>query len=315
MTSSGIHASQISTFPARPLAQGPGRGMAGRVSRILLCDSESQSRRAIRVVLRRAGFEVDATERAAEALDRSAIRLPAAAIVECLLPDGDGVEVCRRLREWSSMPVLMLSSVSDEEQQVRAFDAGADDYLTKPFGPQELVARLRAKLRRAEGLQEEPAVRIGGLEVDLAAHAVRRDGYVIHLTPIEFQLLSVLVRNRGRMITHDTLIKQVWGLAHIDAKQTLRCHIANLRRKLEPEFGACLIRTEPRVGYRFADTRHEHPEQRSSAIELSGCQMPQSRFTVSTTHGAGVWVRQDSRYSSDTTRPVRRDPNALQTRR
>jgi two-component system KDP operon response regulator KdpE len=293
MMSSGTLAPPTSSFPAGPLPQVPGRGMLGPINRILLCDGEAQSLRALRIVLHRAGFEVDTTERAADALDWSAIRLPAAAIVECLLPDGDGVEVCRRLREWSSMPVLMLSSVSDEAQQVRAFDAGADDYLTKPVGPEELVARLRAKLRRAEGLHEEPAVRSRGLEVDLAARAVRRDGAAIHLTPTEFKLLSVLVRNRGRMITHDTLLKQVWGAAHADAKQTLRRHIANLRRKIEPECGTCVIRTEPRVGYRFADTYHEHPGQRSSAIGLSGRQMLQPRFKVSTTHGAVVWVRQE----------------------
>jgi two-component system, OmpR family, KDP operon response regulator KdpE len=304
--------SQTSSLRAGPLAHVPGRRVVSRGSRILICDSESQSLHALRVVLRRAGFEVDATERAAEALDHSAIRVPAAAIVDCLLPDGDGVEVCRRLREWNSMPVLMLSAVSDEEQQVRAFDAGADDYLTKPFRPQELVARLRARLRRAEGLEEEPTVRIGGLEVDLAAHAVRRDGYVIHLTPTEFKLLSVLVRNRGRMMTHDTLLKQVWGPAYVDAKQTLRGHIANLRRKIEPEYGACLIRTAPHVGYRFAETHHQHPGEQPSAIELSGCQVRQPRFVVSTTQGAGLWVRQDSRYSSDTTLPVQRDPSASQ---
>jgi two-component system KDP operon response regulator KdpE len=118
----------------RPLAQVPARRTVGRGSRILLCDSESQSLHALRVVLRRAGFEVDATEGAAEALDRSAVRVPAAAFVECLLPDGSGIEVCRRLREWSAMPVLMLSSVSDEEQLLHAFEAGADDYLTKRSG-------------------------------------------------------------------------------------------------------------------------------------------------------------------------------------
>jgi two-component system, OmpR family, KDP operon response regulator KdpE len=266
-------ASHTSNFPAPPLAQVPERPVVSGRSRVLLCDSESQTLHALRVVLCRAGFEVDATERAADALDRSAIRLPAAAIVECLLPDGDGLEVCRRLREWSSMPVLMLSAVSDEEQQVRAFNAGADDYLTKPFRPEELVARLRAKLRRAElrraeGLHEERAVRIGGLEVDLAAHAVRRDGCVIHLTPMEFKLLSVLVRNRGRLITHDSLLKQIWGPAYVDAKQTLRAHIANLRRKIEPEYGACLIRTEPRVGYRFADTQPPVPRDPSASQTL-----------------------------------------------
>jgi two-component system, OmpR family, KDP operon response regulator KdpE len=269
MMSSESLASQTSSFRARALTQVPGRLMTGRGSRILLCDSESQSLQALRTVLCRAGFEVDATETAAEALGRSAIRLPAAAIVEYLLPDGDGVEVCRRLREWSSMPVLMLSAVSNEAQQVRAFDAGADDYLTKPFGPEELVARLRAKLRRAEGHQEEPSVRMGGLEVDLAGHAVRRDGHVIALTPTEVKLLSVLVRNRGRTITHDTLLERVWGPAYVDAKQTLRVHIANLRRKIAPEYGACVIRTEPGVGYRFTSAHQAHPGQRPSVVELS----------------------------------------------
>jgi two-component system, OmpR family, KDP operon response regulator KdpE len=307
---------RTSSLGPRPLAQVVPRGRTvGRGSRILLCDSESQSLHALRVVLRHAGFEVDATDRAAQALDRSAICVPAAAFVECLLRDGSGIDVCRRLREWSAMPVLMLSAVSDEEQLLRAFEAGADDYLTKPLRPLELVARLRAHLRRAEGLQEAPAVRIGGLEIDLAARAVRKDGYDVHLTPMEFKLLRVLVRNRGRMITHDSLLKQVWGPAYIDAKQALRAHIANLRRKIEPEYGACLIRTEPRVGYRFADTHHEHPGQQQSAVELSDCQIPEHRFVVSTTQGAAVWVRQDSRYSSDTVPRVQRGPSGSQTLR
>jgi two-component system KDP operon response regulator KdpE len=288
--------------------------MGGRGSQILLCDSESQSLHALRVVLRHAGFEVDATEMAAEALDRSAICLPAAAFVECQLRDGSGIDVCRRLREWSGLPVLMLSAVSTEEQLLHAFEAGADDYLTKPLRPRELVARLRAHLRRAEGIQDEPAIRIGGLEIDLAARAVRRDGHDVHVTPMEFKLLSVLVRNRGRMITHDSLLKEVWGPAYVDAKQTLRAHIANLRRKIEPEDGAGLIRTEPRVGYRFADTYHEDPGQRPATIELSGRPFLQPRFVVSATQGAGMWVRRASRYSSDTTQSVRRDSSAQMLR-
>src|SRR5689334_14102845 len=137
--------------------------------RILLCDAESQSLHALRVVLHGAGFEVDATRTAAEALDRGALRLPAAAIIELVLPDGDGVEVCRRLREWSAMPVILLSAVGDEEEQVIAFEAGADDYVTKPFRPRELVARLLANLRRAEPGGDKPLVELDGLEIDFAA--------------------------------------------------------------------------------------------------------------------------------------------------
>ena len=160
--------------------------------RILLCDADSQSLHALRVVLHGAGFEVDATRTAEEALDRGALRLPTAAIVEVVLPDGDGVEVCRRLREWSAMPIILLSAVCDEEAQVRAFEAGADDYVTKPFRPRELVARLLANLRRADPGGDEPCVELDGLEIDLAARVVRRDGDEVHLTPIEFKLLGGL---------------------------------------------------------------------------------------------------------------------------
>ena len=222
-------------------------------SRILLCDAESQSLHALRVVLHGAGFEVDATRTAAQALERGALSLPTAAIIELVLPDGDGVQICRRLREWSAMPVILLSAVGDEEEQVRAFEAGADDYVTKPFRPRELLARLLANLRRAEPGDEEPCVKLDGLEIDLAARVVRREGEVVHLTPIEFKLLGVLIQNRGRLLTHNALLQQVWGAAYMDARQTLRAHIANLRRKIEPADGARLIHTNHGVGYRFAD--------------------------------------------------------------
>jgi two-component system KDP operon response regulator KdpE len=221
--------------------------------RILVCDAESQSLHALRVVFHGAGFEVDATRTAAEALDRAALRAPAAAIIELVLPDGGGVEVCRRLREWSAMPVILLSAVGDEEVQVCAFEAGADDFVTKPFRPRELVARVLANLRRVEPDGETPCVKLDGLEIDLAARVVRRDGEVLHLTPIEFKLLSVLARNRGRVLTQRALLAQVWGPAYTDARQTLRAHIANLRGKIEPAYGARLIHTDHGVGYRLAD--------------------------------------------------------------
>ncbi len=222
--------------------------------RILVVDDEPQIVRALKVVLREAGFQILAAETASEALDLAAVRPPAAAIVDLVLPDMDGVELTRRLREWSEMPILVLSAIGEEEQKVRALAAGADDYITKPFGTRELVARLQAALRRAGRGEEEPSVCVEGLEVDLAARVVRRDGETIHLTPIEFDLLRVLLRNRGRLMTHRKLLVEVWGPEYVDDIQPLRTHIARLRAKIEPEgrAGPRLIVTDPGVGYRFA---------------------------------------------------------------
>jgi two-component system KDP operon response regulator KdpE len=219
--------------------------------RVLVCDDEMQIRRALRVVLKDAGFEVTETADAAEALDAVSVKPPDAAIIDLILPDGDGVEVCRSIRSWSEMPILVLSAVGEEEQKVRALEAGADDYVTKPFGPRELIARLKAALRRAGDDADEPVFTAGDLEVDLAAHTVRRAGEEIHLTPIEFRLLGTLARNRGRLMTHSALLKEVWGPGWEQDTQTLRTHIANLRRKIEPPDGPRYIRTDPGVGYRF----------------------------------------------------------------
>ena len=191
------------------------------------------------------------TADAAEALDAASVRPPDAAIIDLVLPDGDGVEVCRSIRSWSEMPILVLSAVGEEEQKVRALEAGADDYVTKPFGPRELVARLKAALRRAGDAADEPTITVDGLEIDLAARTVRRDGEEIHLTPIEFDLLRTLASNRGRLMTHRALLTEVWGPGYADDTQTLRTHIANLRRKIEPADGPRYIRTDPGVGYRF----------------------------------------------------------------
>jgi two-component system, OmpR family, KDP operon response regulator KdpE len=224
--------------------------MAGE--RVLVCDDEMAIVRALRVVLRDAGYDVVVAATAEEALDRAAVRPPDAAIVDLLLPDGDGIEVTRRLREWSEMPIIVLSAVGEEDEKVRALEAGADDYVVKPFAPRELVARLQAALRRSSEEADEPAVRVDGLEMDLAARIVRRDGEEVHLTPIEFDLLRMLVRNRGRLLTHRSLLTEVWGPAYAEDTQTLRTHIANLRRKIEPPVGGPrYIRTDPGVGYRL----------------------------------------------------------------
>jgi two-component system KDP operon response regulator KdpE len=225
--------------------------MDGARSTVLVCDDEPQILRALKVILRDAGFEGVGAETAREALDAAAVRPPDAAIVDLVLPDGDGVEVCAQLRSWSEMPILVLSAVGDEAQKVRALEAGADDYVTKPFGPQELVARLRAALRRVPEDAQEPVVELDGLRVDFAAHVVSLDGEEVHLTPTEFSLLATLVRNRGRLMTHRALLTEVWGPAWSQDTATLRTHVANLRRKIESADGERLIRTDPGVGYRI----------------------------------------------------------------
>jgi two-component system KDP operon response regulator KdpE len=222
--------------------------------RVLVVDDEPQIVRALKVVLREAGFQAVAAETASQALDLAAVSPPDAAIVDLVLPDGDGVVLTRRLREWSEMPILVLSAVGEEDQKVRALEAGADDYITKPFGTRELVARLQAALRRTTPAEEEPRIAVEGLDIDLAARVVRRDSEPIHLTPIEFELLRVLVRNRGRLMTHRALLAEVWGPGYVDDIQPLRTHIARLRAKIEPEGveGPRYIVTDPGVGYRFS---------------------------------------------------------------
>ena len=220
--------------------------------RILVCDDEPQILRALRVILRDAGYEAVPAAGGEEALDKAAVKPPAAAIVDLMLPDIDGVEVTERLRGRSEMPIIVLSAVGEEEEKVRALAAGADDYVTKPFGPPELVARLEAVLRRAKPEATEPAIVADGLEIDLAARAVHRNGEPVHLTPTEYELLRALAQNRGRLMTHSALLAEVWGPAYADDLQILRAHIANLRRKIEPPDGPHYIRTDPGIGYRFA---------------------------------------------------------------
>ena len=221
--------------------------------RILVCDDEPQILRALKVILREASFDVVEAATMEEALDRAAVRPPDAAIIDLVLPDGSGVELCRRLREWTQMPIIVLSAVGDEEAKVEALEAGADDYVTKPFGPRELVARLEAALRRIGGGPDEPLLEIDGLAVDIANRTVSVGGEDVHLTPIEFDLLRMLVRNRGRLLTHRTLLVEVWGPAYADDTQVLRAHIANLRRKIEtPGEPPHFVRTDAGVGYRFA---------------------------------------------------------------
>jgi two-component system KDP operon response regulator KdpE len=218
------------------------------MTRVLVVDDEPQILRALRIILRDAGFQVTAAATAEEALDQAALKPPAAAIIDLVLPDRDGVEVTKELRTWSQMPILVLSAVGEEDEKVRALAAGADDYVTKPFGPRELVARLQAALRRADPGASEPVIEADGLRIDLPAHTVTVDGEPVHLTPIEFNLLRVLALNRGRLLTHRTVLIDVWGPEYADDVQVLRVHMSNLRRKI----GARYLHTDPGVGYRFS---------------------------------------------------------------
>jgi two-component system KDP operon response regulator KdpE len=233
-------------------------------ARILVCDDEPLIVRALRVVLREAGFQVIAASDGEEALDHAAVQPPDAAIIDLVLPDIDGVEVCRRLREWTSMPIIVLSAVGDEVEKVRALEAGADDYVTKPFGSRELLARLQATMRRAGAVADEPVLVAGDLEVDLAARLVRRAGAEIHLTPIEFELIAALARHPGRLLTHNALLTEVWGPGHSEDTAVLRTHIANLRHKIDPDGTAAPIKTDPGVGYRLSvDSPPERPARPS----------------------------------------------------
>jgi two-component system, OmpR family, KDP operon response regulator KdpE len=222
--------------------------------RVLVVDDEPQIVRGLRVVLRNAGFQVDSAGTKQEALDALSHRPPDAVLLDLVLPDGSGVDVCKQVREWSHVPIVVVSAVGDEREKVRALDAGADDYVTKPFGSQELAARLRAVLRRASDNGSEPAIAIGDLVIDVADRRVRRGDETIHLTPIEFDLLRVLAQNRGRLVTHRQLLHEVWGPAYGEETHYLRVHVAHIRQKIEldPSRPRYVI-TEPGVGFRLAD--------------------------------------------------------------
>jgi two-component system KDP operon response regulator KdpE len=223
--------------------------------RVLVVDDEQQILRALRTSLRAAGYEVDTAETAEGALAAAAMRPPEAVILDLVLPDGSGTDVARELRTWSSAPVIVLSAVGDESEKVAALDAGADDYVTKPVGIDELLARLRAALRRA-GPAGEPVLTVGDLEVDLEHREVRVSGKPVHLTPHEFDLLRYLARNEGKLLTHRMILQEVWGPGYADAKNILHVNVSQLRRKLEadPSRPRHLL-TEPGVGYRLVDPK------------------------------------------------------------
>jgi len=222
-------------------------------ARVLVVDDEPQIRRALETMLRGAGYVVEAAATAGEALAKAAARPPDAVILDLVLPDGSGVEVCRDLRSWTQAPVVVLSVVSEEREKVAALDAGADDYVTKPFGVDELLARLRAALRRA-GPSPEPVIEIGELLVDLEKRRVHLRGEPLQLTPHEFELLRLFAQNEGKLLTHAMILREVWGPAYQTESHYLHVYVSQLRRKIEtdPARPRYLL-TEPGAGYRLID--------------------------------------------------------------
>ena len=229
---------------------------SGMSARILLVEDDANIRRFVRTALQDEGFEVFEAETCKRALIEASTRQPDLAIVDLGLPDDDGKSFITQVRGWSALPVVVLSAREREEEKVAALDAGADDYLVKPFGVPELLARVRAQLRRraqADASSGSSTIVFGDIAVDLAMHEVRKRGEIVHLTPIEFRLLAALIRGHGRVLTHRQLLHEVWGPAYVERAHYLRVHMANLRHKLEddpaqPEH----LLTELQVGYRLA---------------------------------------------------------------
>jgi len=222
------------------------------MTRVLVIDDEPSILRALRINLTARNYEVSTATDGTSGLAAVSRERPDAVILDLGLPDMDGTEVIHGVRGWTATPIIVLSVWGAEHQKVAALDAGADDYVTKPFGMDELLARLRAAVRRASPEPDEPVVETPGFTVDLAAKRVIRDGADVRLTPTEWQLLEILVRNRGRLVTQKQLLRDVWGPAYGSESNYLRVYIAQLRRKLEaePSLPKYLL-TEPGMGYRF----------------------------------------------------------------
>ena len=224
------------------------------MTRILVIDDEPQILRALSVNLRARGYEVDLAATGEEGLDLAASHPPDLVLVDLGLPGIDGIEVIRGLRGWTTVPIITLSVRDAERDKVDALDAGADDYVTKPFGMDELLARLRASLRRAQPVPDQPTVTTADFVVNLATTSVTRDGEDVHLTPTEWSILNVLVRNPGRLVTQRYLLQQVWGPNYAKETNYLRVYVAGLRRKLEPDPSQPrYLLTEAGMGYRFVN--------------------------------------------------------------
>ena len=222
-------------------------------ARILIVDDEPQILRALQLKLHGAGYAVETAATAGEAVMKASLRPPEAIILDVLLPDGRGTDVCRELRGWSTVPILVLSAVGEESEKIAALDAGADDYVTKPFSGDELLARLRAALRRNR-VASGPVVEVGELSIDLEKRRVTMAGTEVALTPIEYDLLRLLAENEGKLMTHPAILREVWGPAYREESNYLHVYVSQLRRKIEPEPARPrYILNQAGVGYRLVD--------------------------------------------------------------
>lgn len=233
--------------------------MTASRTRVLVVDDEPQIRRFLRTSLLGQGYEVIEAVSGNEAVRRAADEAPDAIILDLGLPDLDGIDVIARIREWSEVPIVVLSVRSREADKIAALDAGADDYINKPFGMGELMARLRAALRhRLRKSGETPVFRSNGLVVDLVRRHVSANGHEVKLSPKEYELLRYLVQNAGRVVTHRQLLEQAWGPAHVEDTQYLRVYVGQLRQKIEADPSQpYLLLTEPGVGYRLREADDE----------------------------------------------------------
>jgi two-component system, OmpR family, KDP operon response regulator KdpE len=227
-------------------------------TKVLIIEDDPQIQRFLTAALESHDFATECAATGADGLRLATLQQPDIVIADLGLPDISGLDVIKRLREWFGRPIIVLSARSQESDKVTALDSGADDYLTKPFGVAELLARMRVAMRHGANrgaTDDEPRIDIGGLAIDLGARRVQRDGTDIHLTPIEYKLLVALVRHRGKVMTHRQLLRDVWGAAHVESPHYLRIYMRSLRQKIEinaaqPRY----LLTEVGVGYRFADT-------------------------------------------------------------
>jgi two-component system KDP operon response regulator KdpE len=219
--------------------------------RVLVVDDDPRILRALQMKLRNEGYQVDTATTAEQARTAAAAHPPDAVILDVLLPDGRGTDVCRELREWSTASILILSAVGDEAEKIAALDAGADDFVTKPFSVDELLARLRAALRRAAP-SRAPVLAIGQVRIDLEKRLVTADGRPLSLTPTEYKLLRLLAENEGKLMTHPTILREVWGPAYQEESNYLHVYVSQLRRKIEPDPARPrYLLTVPGVGYRL----------------------------------------------------------------
>ena len=221
---------------------------------ILIIDDEVQIRRLLEITLSANGFKISEASTGKEGLVMAATGQPALIILDLGLPDTDGLDILKRLREWYQKPIIILSVRNSEEDIIKALDIGANDYLTKPFRTGELLARIRVAIRQSQVLSDVPSLSFGSLTIDLANHTARKHNEIIKLTSTEYALLALLARNEGRVLTHQYILKEIWGMGYIEQTQYLRVFIAQLRKKVEDDPAKPrLLNTESGIGYRFGE--------------------------------------------------------------